>query len=202
VNPGYASYDVLSKWDGASFDEVTRGVLLRRLHAVPPRRFFGEREWLVLGALVARVLPQPDRTVPVAIAPWIDAQLASGEQEGYRYANMPPQAEAWRRGLAAIDAEAGLRYGRGFAELDEASADALLDAIGQGRADPGLWGGMDAQCFFITVLVKTIAGIYYAHPAAWSEIGFGGPASPRGYVRLGFDQRDPWEARETKWPPR
>ena len=35
---------------------------------------------------------------------------------------------------------------------------------------------------------------YYAHPAAWNEIGFGGPASPRGYVRMDFDRRDPWEA--------
>ncbi|MGH6677602.1 MAG: gluconate 2-dehydrogenase subunit 3 family protein, partial [Bradyrhizobium sp.] len=36
----------------------------------------------------------------------------------------------------------------------------------------------------------------YAHPAAWSEIGFGGPASPRGYVRLGANRRDEWEAAE------
>jgi hypothetical protein len=39
---------------------------------------------------------------------------------------------------------------------------------------------------------------YYGHPTAWSEIGFGGPASPRGYVRMNFDRRDPWEAAEAK----
>jgi hypothetical protein len=39
---------------------------------------------------------------------------------------------------------------------------------------------------------------YYGHPTAWSEIGFGGPASPRGYVRMDFDRRDPWEAAEAK----
>jgi hypothetical protein len=61
-----------------------------------------------------------------------------------------------------------------------------------------MWPGLDPQRFFIGVLAKTIAGIYYSHPAAWSEIGFGGPASPRGYVRLGFDQRDPWEAKEPR----
>jgi hypothetical protein len=38
----------------------------------------------------------------------------------------------------------------------------------------------------------------FAHPASWSEIGFGGPASPRGYVRTGFDERDPWEAAQVK----
>ena len=35
-------------------------------------------------------------------------------------------------------------------------------------------------------------------PDVWNEIGFGGPASPRGYVRMGFDKRDPWEAAEAK----
>jgi hypothetical protein len=38
--------------------------------------------------------------------------------------------------------------------------------------------------------------MYYAHPQAWDEIGFGGPASPRGYVRMGFNRYDPWEAVE------
>jgi hypothetical protein len=45
-------------------------------------------------------------------------------------------------------------------------------------------------------LLKTLVSIYYAHPEAWNEIGFGGPASPRGYARLGMDRRDPWEAEE------
>ena len=44
----------------------------------------------------------------------------------------------------------------------------------------------------------TSSRAYYAHPTAWNEIGFGGPASPRGYVRMGFDRRDPWEAAEAK----
>ena len=48
------------------------------------------------------------------------------------------------------------------------------------------------------MLLKTVVGFYYAHPKAWNEIGFGGPASPRGYVRLGFSERDPWEAKEVR----
>jgi hypothetical protein len=33
-------------------------------------------------------------------------------------------------------------------------------------------------------------------------MGFGGPAAPRGYLRLGPDERDPWEAREERLPQR
>ena len=29
-------------------------------------------------------------------------------------------------------------------------------------------------------------------------MGFGGPASPRGYVRMALDRRDPWEAAQAK----
>jgi hypothetical protein len=37
------------------------------------------------------------------------------------------------------------------------------------------------------------ASAFYAHPWAWNEIGFGGPAYPRGYKNLGLDRREPWE---------
>jgi hypothetical protein len=39
---------------------------------------------------------------------------------------------------------------------------------------------------------------YYAHPAAWAEIGFNGPASPRGHIRIWLGGRDPWEAKEER----
>jgi len=34
---------------------------------------------------------------------------------------------------------------------------------------------------------------FYSHPYAWNEIGFPGPAYPRGYKHLGVDARDPRE---------
>jgi hypothetical protein len=198
----YRGYDVLDKWHGESFDDTTRRVLRTRLDNMPPRRFFTEHEWALSDALAARILPQPEREPPIPITPWIDAQLHDNIGEGFRYAHMPPQREAWRHGLASIDAEARYRHDQGFVELAPAAADALLAAIERGDVNPAIWQHVHPQWFFITVLVKTMAGFYYSHPDAWSEIGFGGPASPRGYVRLGFDQRDPWEAKETGWTPR
>jgi hypothetical protein len=55
---------------------------------------------------------------------------------------------------------------------------------------------MPPAIFFKKRLLHDIATAYYAHPASWNEIGFGGPASPRGYVRMNYDRRDPWEAAE------
>lgn len=194
----YPHYDVLSKWESPSFDDKTRSVLTQRLVAVPARHFFSEPEWTLLDAIVSRVLPQPDRPEPIPIVPWIDDMLHRGRGEGFRHDNMPTMPEAWRRGLAAIDAEARKRHGKGFADLDDTARDAVLETIAHDEADAALWQGLPAQRFFIDILVKTAAGVYYSHPSAWSEIGFGGPASPRGYVRLDFDARDPWEAKEER----
>ena len=34
---------------------------------------------------------------------------------------------------------------------------------------------------------------FYSHPWAWNEIGFPGPAYPRGYLNLGVGGREHWE---------
>ena len=53
-----------------------------------------------------------------------------------------------------------------------------------------------AKTFFARRILVDVPPLYYSHPKAWNEIGFGGPASPRGYVRLEGDRPDPWEAIE------
>jgi hypothetical protein len=46
------------------------------------------------------------------------------------------------------------------------------------------------------IALRDISGAYYAHPYAWDEIGFGGPAYPRGYAALNNGAPEPWEPRE------
>jgi hypothetical protein len=189
----YARYDVLAKWRSPSFDDVTRRVLAQRLHQIPKRRFFTERQWAVLEAAAARIIPQPDRDDPIPVTPFIDDRLARGIGDGYRFEDMPPEDQAWRIGLAALDAEARELRGLGFPELSPEEQDEVLTRAQRGEVMTDAWGSMPPGRFFIHHLVDTVARFYYAHPDAWSEIGFGGPASPRGYVRL--TKRDPWEAK-------
>jgi len=37
---------------------------------------------------------------------------------------------------------------------------------------------------------------FYSSPSAWNEIGFPGPACPRGYKNPGVDAREPFEVRD------
>lgn len=193
----FPGYDVLEKWNSPSWNEQTRAVVARRLQQVPPRRFLDESEWAILEAICDRLIPQPERgDSPVPIVPFIDEKLHKNQGNGYRYEGMPAMREAWRRGIRAVDAEAQARWGRGFAALPANQQDAVLRAVQHGDMLSTAWEGLPPRRFFTSTLLHEVTSVYYAHPAAWSEIGFGGPASPRGYVRLGFDRRDPWEAEE------
>lgn len=197
----YTGYNVLDKWNTPSWNEQTRDVVDRRLHNVPERRFFRPDEWTTLEAVCSRLIPQPDRPDnPVPIVPWIDQRLERNQGNGYRYEDMPPMRDAWRLGIAGIEEESVRRFGTHFRELSPERQDEVLRRIQQGEVEGEVWEKLPAKRFFKSTLLESVAGIYYAHPTAWSEIGYGGPASPRGYVRLGFDQRDSWEAEEA-WNP-
>ena len=192
----YPTYDVLDKRDSPSWNGQTREAERERMEDVPPRRFLNPEEWSLLEAIAGRLVPQPDRDEPVPIVPWIDDMLHHDRGPGYRYADMPPMRAAWWQGLAAIAAAAQNRHGKRFEESSPNEQDELLRDFQHNRVESRYWGDLPAGGFFLHELLKQTVGIYYSHPAAWSEIGFGGPASPRGYVRLGFDERDPWEAEE------
>ncbi len=197
----YGGYDVLDKWDSPSWDDFTREVVRRRLEEVPGRRFLTAEEWETLDAVCARLIPQDDRgDRPVPIVPFIDQRLHDDRGDGYRYADMPEMREAWRLGVAGIERQAAERHGERFTQLSAPTQEEILLQVQRGRVAGGPWDTLPPQRFFTDVLLRTVVGIYYAHPAAWSEVGFGGPASPRGYVRRELGSRDSWEAAEA-WNP-
>ncbi|MGE0315083.1 MAG: gluconate 2-dehydrogenase subunit 3 family protein [Lautropia sp.] len=192
----YPSYRVLDKWDTPSFNEATRRVLADRLRNVPSRRFLDPATYATLRALVDTILPQPERPQAerVPVEAFLDAMLYADAGNGTRYADALAPRAAWRRGLAGIEQEAIRRHGCGFAALGPTERAALLRRIDDGDVDPAAWQDMKPRRFFRSMLLNEAVKVYYAHPYAMDEIGFGGPASPRGYVRLGPNEADPWEA--------
>ncbi len=194
----YPGYDVLDKRDSPSWDAVTREVIARRLAVPREPRFFDAAEWQTLDALCDRILPQPTHRPKVPLPAYVDAKITERHLDGYRYATLPPQGEAWKRGLTALDREAADAHGAPFHALLPDRQDALVKLMQEGKLTSDAWGGMPPKDFFEHRVIADITHAYYAHPISWNELGFGGPASPRGYVRMGLDRRDPWEAAEAK----
>ena len=196
----YPSYDVLAKWAGPDWDAQTRAVVRQRVEHVPPNRFLTGEEVRLLEAVVQRLVPQPDRDAgqSIPIVPWIDEKLHHDWRDGYRYEELPPLRETWRLGLAGIDESAHAIHARPFADLGVASQDEVLALVQRGEAPGDVWRRLPGARFFRDVLCLTVVKIYYAHPAAWSEIGYSGPSSPRGHVRNWMGGVDPWDAQDAE----
>lgn len=195
----YPGYDVMAKRNTPSWNDATRQVIDARLAIVDAPEFLDPQEWLTLHAICDGIVPQcTRRTTQVPITAMVDRKLAEDHRDGYRDARLPPLREAWRRGLAAVEAAAQARAGVGFHRLIASARDALLQDMQDGKLDGAEWGGMPSALFFRERVAHDILAAYYSHPTAWNEIGFGGPAAPRGYVRMYFNRRDPWEAAEAK----
>lgn len=194
----YPGYDVLDKRDTPSWDDATRTVIAQRLATPAEPHFFNAVEWLAVRALCACIVPQANALPVVPLALLVDTKLTENAGDGYRDARLPPLQQAWRTGLAALDAESRARHELPFASLEKATQVALLESMQRGELTGDTWAGMPANLFFAERLLHDICSTYYSHPHAWSEIGFGGPANPRGYVRLYYDRRDPWEAAEAE----
>jgi len=198
ANDRYPGYDVLAKWSGMSWNEKTREVISRRLAIGPEPKFFTAEEFVTVTAIAARIVPQPSNRPPIPVAALVDDKLHRDIMDGYREPGQPRDGEAWHLGLKALDAEAQIAYGTPFSALAETLQEVLLRRAQAGELIAPEWGSLRSDVFFKKRMAHDVVLAYYAHPTAWSEIGWGGPASPRGYVRLDFNERDPWEAAEAK----
>jgi len=194
----YPGYDVLNKRNTPSWNDQTREVIDARLAIdAKSHRFCDEAEWRALCAVCDQIIPQPaGHPAAVPIAAMIDQKLHARKSDGYRDARLPELGQAWRIGLAAIDAEAAVEGGKPFCELAHEQQRTVLAKVQRGEVASAAWERLPPALLFAKRLLHDIVTAYYAHPASWNEIGFGGPASPRGYVRMNFDRRDPWEAAE------
>jgi hypothetical protein len=112
---------------------------------------------------------------------------------------MPEDPEAMRLALHNIDAMAREVKGLPFHELDVTAQDTLLLSLRDGKP-PGeaeRWASLPVHQVWNLILRDAVEA-YYAHPWAWDEVGFGGPAYPRGYMRLENGAREPWEVDEVR----
>ncbi|PEQ13660.1 hypothetical protein B2G71_04865 [Novosphingobium sp. PC22D] len=192
----YAHYDVLDKRDTPSWNDKTRQVIDARMSLREADAGIGEARLATLRRLVSRIAPQPERHAPANTVALLAHKIVKDEGEGFRPATLPRLRECWLRGLDAIEAEAQARHGRAFAGLDAERADALLRGIEAGETQASDWIALPARDFWNWRVIPDIVSMHWSHPSLWSAMGFGGPASPRGYVRLDVNRRDPWEAEE------
>jgi hypothetical protein len=183
----FPGFDVLSQ--ARHWDQVTADLVVSRTLAPPAFKFFSEAEQACAGALLDLLLDRPG----VPVLAMIDARLAAGETDGWRYADMPEDGQAWRETLAYLDGDAHERFITSFAEASAAEQTELVQAV----QDADDWHGWPAAHVW-SLWTRYACTAFYSHPAAWREIGFPGPAYPRGYKNAGVEAREPYEVRDAR----
>jgi Gluconate 2-dehydrogenase subunit 3 len=199
--PGYYSgYSTLAQ--KKNWDKATRTVVTERVEKLSAIRFFSQQEAEVLGAVMERVLPQDDRsegnTIPILSV--LDERLYKNALNGFRYEDMPPDQEAYKLAIKAIEEMAQARFQESFVDLTVHRQELILKSLHDGKPDPenSVWQRMPVHRFW-AMLMEDCVTAYYSHPWAWDEIGFGGPAYPRGYMRLENGLPEPWEKKEKRY---
>jgi Gluconate 2-dehydrogenase subunit 3 len=194
----FPDYDVLD--NAGHWDEVTREIVLDRVNRTPEIRFFSEPEATTAGAL-CDLLTAQDREPRIPVLNYVDEKLAQGSLDGYRYFDMPDDRDVWRIVLRGLDEQSQKRAGGAtFASLSDEQRLGVVSDFADGKLRGGVWEEINVKHAF-SVVMRAVIQAFYSHPWAWNEIGFGGPAYPRGYSRFGSPhlqvaECEPWEGRE------
>ena len=191
----YPDYDVLTQQ--SHWDEVTRRVVLDRLENVPPIRFFDAAEARTLAAFCDVVTAQ-DAEPRIPVLAYVDEKLHGGVGDGWQYYDLPEDGEVWRRVARGLDAEARVQSFDSFADAPLEAQVGIVHRFSNGRLHGGVWATLNVSRAW-SIVMRDVAQAFYAHPWSWNEIGFGGPAYPRGYGTFGsahLGESEPWEAAE------
>ena len=177
----------------------TRATLLDRMRAPASGSVWTTEEQATVAALVAQILPDCDGEA--VLADRILAGIADGAGDGWRFAALPPDREAWRRGLATLTKASG-----GFAALHRDAQTRLLERVNGGEV--GSTGDItqlspeQMVLWFEDVRAETVR-VWMSLPATMAAIGYDGFAvggdgrRKQGYIRTGANDPEAWQqARE------
>jgi pimeloyl-ACP methyl ester carboxylesterase len=180
--------------DSDRVSTVTRAALLDRARPDPllfQPRVLNARQLDVLRAVLARILPQTG--APIDLAARLDTMLDEKTGDGWRITTQPPDAEAYRAGLDALDG-----VGQPFDALASQDQDALLRNVQAGQGPRGRMTPTQMATWF-TDLCADATRLFVAHPATlgrlgFSGIGYGGNAACLpGFKEIGIGAREAWE---------
>jgi Gluconate 2-dehydrogenase subunit 3 len=194
----YPDYDVLEQAD--HWDPVTREMVLARVHDVPPIRFFTTAEAATLMAM-SDLLTAQDSEPRIPVINFVDEKYFKGDLDGFQFEDMPDDRDAWRLVARGLDEQAAERCGAAsYAAADADTQRAIVEQFASGELSGGAWSELNVKEAF-SLVMRAVLSSFYSHPWAWNEIGFGGPAYPRGYSRFGSPhlqraERETWEGQE------
>ena len=161
---------------------------------------FSKAELLPLRVLAARVVPDAG----FDLAACIDRQLEAGDGDGWRFAVLPPDLEAWHKGLLSLDLAATRAHGVPFLSLFPDQQDKILRDAADGKVGRGLLGALhlgeatdaytaaEMQRWFSDVRAE-FTRLYIGDPRTMQRIGYTGFADDLGFTQITIGATEEFE---------
>lgn len=193
VKTHYPDYSVLS--EEHEWDPHTRQIVTSRLGPFGGPRALSQAQVTMLRAVLTRLIADDRPQILDYLIDHLDRQISSPIGQAERKLSVPPFSDLLPQGLEQIEKHCQQHHSSSFAQMTVDQRDGLLAAIEQGNLVDGTVWEQQHQCEFFSQLLSQIVSAYYSHPWVWSEIGYAGPAYPRGYMRAELGLTEPWEAK-------
>lgn len=191
----YGRFDVLDQKE--YWDPQTREIVEKRIseNEISNQLIFDGEESQLLFDVCAILLDESRPHVLQFIVYHFHNKFTSNIGEAQRKKGVPKQSVLIRSGLQALLAYCIQQYNKTFAELTEDEKKSVMKKLAEETILLEIGKiSLPTKEFFKQLLSEAVAA-YYSHPDLWSEIGYAGPAYPRGYVRSELGLTDPWEAK-------
>jgi len=191
----YPNFDVMQSEE--HWDSHTREIVDQRLdtESFYPYQFFTQQEVDTLFHLCTVLLDERRSSIIEFVVHHFDKTLKANIGESQRKIGAPRQIDLIRDGLALLDQVCIDRFGNKLHALDKENLYKVVNLLVQGSFTLQIGQKSVPATDFMDKIVSESVSAYYSHPHIWSEIGYAGPAYPRGYVRSELGLTDPWEAK-------
>lgn len=191
IQTRYPEFDVMD--EAEAWDAHTRDIVQQRLVRPSAPKHLTRHEAETIRAIAQHLLYEDREEILSFIVSHFDKMVGEPIGESERQVGVPPGDKLIKGGVAALDAVAKSRFGRKFLECDGAEGAEILTDLQQGRLEAvGPVSNIPQKQLFRKLLATAVEA-YASHPRVWSDIGYAGPAYPRGYYRIERGLRDPWE---------
>jgi hypothetical protein len=190
----YSEYDVMNEkehWDPHTTEIVEKRLKSNELSVLK------QDEACTLFELCSALLDDKRGPIISYVTYNFDSKLKSDIGEAQRKKNVPKEMQLIRNGLQLLDTHCHEHYKLGFCHLEDQLRKDLIGQMINGSLNLKDQAEFPTKEFILKIL-DVAASAYYSHPTVWSEIGYGGPAYPRGYVRSELGLTDPWEAKQNE----
>ncbi|HEX7057893.1 MAG TPA: gluconate 2-dehydrogenase subunit 3 family protein [Bacilli bacterium] len=190
----YPGYDVLK--EQTEWDDHTRSIVVGRTEPAPLKALTQE-EVDTLRHLCPLFVDDYRAEVIDYVIRHVDETITSKTGESERKLNVPKAAELIRGGLQRIEEDALTLWHKRLAGLTVSERAEMIQKLLHNQGNASVWEQFP-QAEWAQKILRLTVEAYCSHPIVWSEMGYGGPAYPRGYVRMEIGITDPWEAKKSQ----